>query len=42
MSVADELKKLKEMREDGTISDEQYERAKAKLIDEEGEAHRPR
>ena len=37
MSVADELKKLKEMREDGTISDEQYERAKAKLLDEEGD-----
>lgn len=34
MSVADELDKLKKMRDDGTITDEQYERAKAKLEDE--------
>jgi uncharacterized Tic20 family protein len=34
MSVAEELDKLKKMRDDGTITDEQYERAKAKLLDE--------
>ena len=34
MSVAEELDKLKKMRDDGTITDEQYERAKAKVLDE--------
>ena len=38
MSVADELDKLNAMRDDGTISHEQYERAKAKLLDKDGDA----
>lgn len=37
MSVADELDKLKKLHDDGTITDEQYERAKAKLLDESRE-----
>jgi uncharacterized Tic20 family protein len=35
MSAADELNKLKKLHDDRTITDEQYERAKAKLLDEE-------
>ncbi len=38
MSVADELDKLNAMRDDGTISHEQYERAKAKLLDKAADA----
>jgi len=34
MSVAEELAKLKKMLDDGTITEEQYERARAKLLDE--------
>lgn len=37
MSAAEELDKLKKLHDDGTITDEQYERAKAKLL-EEGDA----
>ena len=39
MSVDDELEKLKKMRDDRTITDEQYERAKAKLLDKEPAPH---
>ena len=35
MSVEDELDKLKKLHDAGTITDEQYERAKAKLLAEE-------
>ncbi len=38
MSVAEELDKLKKMRDDGTITEEQYERAVAELEDEREEA----
>lgn len=34
MSVEDELEKLKKLHDAGTITDEQYERARAKLLDE--------
>jgi len=37
MSVADELDKLKKLHDAGTITDEQYERARAKLLDKEAE-----
>lgn len=36
MSVADELEQLRKLHADGTITDEQYERAKAKLLEESG------
>jgi uncharacterized Tic20 family protein len=39
VSVEDELDKLKQLHDAGTITDEQYERAKAKLLDENPEAH---
>ena len=35
MTTAEELDKLKKLHDDGTITDEQYERAKANLHDEE-------
>jgi uncharacterized Tic20 family protein len=35
MSAAEELDKLKKLHADGTITDEQYERARAKLLEEE-------
>jgi len=35
MSVTDELNKLKQLHDDGTITDEQYDRARAKLLDPE-------
>jgi uncharacterized Tic20 family protein len=35
MSAVDELNKLKKLHDDGIITDEQYERAKAKLLEEE-------
>ena len=35
MSAAEELDKLKKLHDDGTITDEQYERARAKLLDKE-------
>lgn len=38
MSVAEELDKLKKMRDDGTITGEQYERAVAELEEEREEA----
>jgi len=38
MSVADELDKLKKLYDTGTITDEQYERARARLLDEERDA----
>ena len=38
MSVAEELDKLKKMRDDGTITEEQYDRAVAELEDEREEA----
>lgn len=38
MSAAEELDKLKRMREDGTITEEQYERAVAELEEERAEA----
>ena len=38
MSVAEELDKLKKLRDQGTITDEQYERARAKLLEEQAEA----
>ncbi len=34
MTAAEELDKLKKLRDDGTITDEQYERARAKLEEE--------
>jgi uncharacterized Tic20 family protein len=37
MSVAEELEKLKKLRDEGTITDEQYERARAKLLEEHAE-----
>lgn len=40
MSVDDELDKLKKLHDDGTITDEQLERAKAKLLDEEADTDR--
>jgi uncharacterized Tic20 family protein len=47
MSVAEELDKLKKLHDDGTITNEQYERARAKLLGEEhderdDEERRPR
>lgn len=36
MSVDDELDKLRKLRDAGTITDEQYERARVKLLDGEG------
>lgn len=38
MSVEDELEKLKKLHDAGTITDEQYENAKAKLLAEEPDA----
>ncbi|QJW93394.1 DUF4870 domain-containing protein [Frigoriglobus tundricola] len=35
MSLTDELNKLKQLHDDGTITNEQYERARAKLLDPE-------
>jgi uncharacterized Tic20 family protein len=35
MSAAEELDKLKKLHDDRTITDEQYERARAKLLDKE-------
>jgi uncharacterized Tic20 family protein len=35
MSVAEELDKLKKLLDDGTITDEQYERARAKLLEKQ-------
>lgn len=34
MSIADELTKLSELRREGTLTDEEFERAKQKLLDE--------
>src|SRR5437762_1899551 len=42
MTVAEELDKLRKLHESGTITDEQYERAKAKLLDEERDGERDR
>jgi uncharacterized Tic20 family protein len=39
MSAADELDKLKKLHEAGTITDEQYEHARVKLLDREAEDH---
>jgi uncharacterized protein len=38
MSIADELAKLKKLHDDGTITDEQYERACAKVLADERDA----
>lgn len=40
MSVAEELDKLRKLRDDGTITDEQYERAVAELQEERARARR--
>ena len=37
MTAAEELDKLKKLHESGTITDEQYERAKARLLEEGGD-----
>jgi len=38
MSVADELKKIDQLRESGALSEEEFSRAKAKVLDYSGDA----
>jgi uncharacterized protein len=41
MTAVEELDKLKKLHADGTITDEQFERARGKLLDEEGPREHP-
>jgi phage shock protein PspC (stress-responsive transcriptional regulator) len=41
MSLVDELARLEEMRARGTLSEEEFQRAKARLIDAQGPAPSP-
>jgi phage shock protein C len=41
MSIAEELERLQALRERGTISDEEFARAKAKVLDESASSRGP-